>query len=135
MHYVFDLQFADGREAVLRIADPANVTKLQGAVYWSKMLRPHGVPLPEILHADLSGERSPFPFIALERLPGTDLLHVYNTIGPVGRRNFAATLAAIQANVVALPPGCGYGYAGSFDGPLRHQSWTQVISRSLAAAR
>jgi aminoglycoside phosphotransferase len=43
---------------------------MAGAVYLSRLLRPRGVPLPAILAEDVEAK---FPWLLLQRLPGTDL--------------------------------------------------------------
>jgi hypothetical protein len=47
-----------------------------GALRLSELLRPMGVPLPQILHADVDAS---FPTLALERLAGTGLAQVLIT--------------------------------------------------------
>jgi aminoglycoside phosphotransferase len=55
---------------VVRIGDPSARADMAGAVHLSGLLRPRGVPLPAILAEDIRAE---FPWLLLERLPGTDL--------------------------------------------------------------
>jgi aminoglycoside phosphotransferase (APT) family kinase protein len=134
-HFVFDVEAASGRRAVLRLSRQEDLEAARGAAYWSGVLRPLGVPLPELLHADLSLERYPFPVMLLERLPGADLGNVYGHLSRRALRTLAERLAAIQDVVTRLPRGTGYGYAASRDGPFRHQTWRSVVAAHLARSR
>ncbi|WP_376767605.1 phosphotransferase [Rhizobium leguminosarum] len=69
-HYVFEALFANRLPVVVRIGDQSARTEMEGAVYLSGLLRPQGVPLPEILAENAHGE---VPWLVLQRLPGTDL--------------------------------------------------------------
>src|SRR5688572_17854057 len=76
-HYVYDVVTAQDHVVVVRMARRDRTAGLAGAIYWSNWLRPLGIPLAQIIHADLRAEVSPFPSLVLERLPGTDLGNVY----------------------------------------------------------
>jgi len=134
-HYAYDIRLVGARRAVVRIARREDIEAARGAVYWSRLLRPKGVPLPELLHADLSMTRHPFPVVVLERLPGDDLGIVYHQLPRHALRRLAERLAAIQETVTELPPGRGFGYAMSYDGPFPHRRWQDVVAASLARAR
>src|SRR5580658_3739307 len=69
-HYVYDVEFANHPPVVLRIGDRSAHAEMAGAVHLSNLLRPRGVPLTAILTEDVAAE---FPWLILERLPGTDL--------------------------------------------------------------
>ena len=134
-HFVYDVRLADGRVAVVRISRRDDIAAARGAVYWSALLRPKGVPLPALLHADLSLTHHPFPVIVLERLAGDDLGNVYRQLDRRALRALAERLAAVQAIVAGLPPGHGYGYAASLDGAFAHASWGGVVAALLARSR
>jgi aminoglycoside phosphotransferase (APT) family kinase protein len=133
-HYVYDVVTESNRAVVVRIASD-NAKGLAGAVYWSQQLRPLGIPLPRILHADLQARLAPFPFLLLERLPGTDLGHVYPHLSLLEKRAIVAQLARIQDHVHRLPRGAGYGYVAGYDAPFPHHTWSEVIDASLARSR
>ena len=134
-HFVYDVRLVDGRRAVVRMSRRDDIAAARGAVYWSSLLRPKGVPLPELLHADLSLARCPFPVVVLERLPGDDLGIIYRKLGRRELRALAERLAAVQAIVSALPPGRGYGYATSYDGRFAHAGWGGVVAAGMARSR
>ena len=48
-NYVYDVVLASGRRVVMRIALAENRPHLEGALHWDALLRPLGVPLPEVL--------------------------------------------------------------------------------------
>jgi hypothetical protein len=134
-HFVFDVETAAGLNAVLRLSRPEDIEAARGAIYWSRVLRPMGVPLPDMLHADLSMTRFSFPAILLARLVGDDLGAVYQRLSCRELRGLAERLAAIQSIVAILPPGQGFGYATRQNGPFLHESWRGVVSAHLARSR
>jgi hypothetical protein len=69
-HYVFDATFADRPPVVVRIAAKHSRPVMAGALRLSSILRPRGVPLPEII---AEGVNHRFSHLVMERLPGTDL--------------------------------------------------------------
>jgi Ser/Thr protein kinase RdoA (MazF antagonist) len=134
-HFVFDIETVGGERAVLRLSRRDAIEAARGSVTWSRALRPIGVPLPEILHADLALTRYPFPVVLLERLPGDDLENVYRRLPHDALRALAERLAAIQHGVSRLPAGQGFGYAPSRDGPFTARTWRGVVAASLARSR
>lgn len=129
-HYVYDVVLPD-RRVVVRIA-AGDRRSLDGAVYWSQRLRPLGVPLPALLGDDRAAAFTPFPALILERLPGTDLGHVYTTLSQRQKTALAAEIVGVQRRVGALPHGPGYGYAFSYEDQHLLPSWSGVIDRALA---
>src|SRR5438045_9056167 len=81
-NYVYDVVTDQGRPFVVRIAHPSDESAMVGAVYWSRQLRPRGIRLPRLVHVDLECVTSPFQFVILERLPGTDLGYIYPQLPP-----------------------------------------------------
>jgi aminoglycoside phosphotransferase (APT) family kinase protein len=133
-HYVYDVVTENHTAVVVRIASHS-ADGLAGAVYWSQQLRPLGIPLPRILYADLQRRVAPFPFLLLERLPGTDLGHIYPRLSLSDKWAIVTELARIQDRVHSLPRGTGYGYVGSYAAPFPHRTWSEVIVASLARSR
>ncbi|MBL8095849.1 MAG: phosphotransferase [Anaerolineales bacterium] len=132
-HFVFEVTLAGGVPVVVRLStDPDG---LNGAVAWSRRLRPLGVPLPDLLFADLEATITPFPAIVLARLPGTDLGHVIDTLSVEQKQAIAAVVVAAQRCVHRLPLGGGYGYVAAEAGPFPHRAWVDVIAASLSRSR
>ena len=134
-HFVFEAVSGQGAEAVVRISRRADLGLAQNSVYWSDRLRPLGIPLPELLHADLSMARHPFPFVILERLPGRDLGFVVGGLSRDELHDLARRLAALQAIVTSLPPGRGYGFTPRMEGPFPDVRWKDSIATSLTRSR
>ena len=129
--YVYDVTTVTGVRFVVRIGTPDSRAQFAGARYWSRILRPLGVPLPELLG---EGELRGFPYLVLTRLPGHDLENVYSKLTRNDRRAIAEEVCRVQRIVHALPPGKGFGYAHSDDGPFQ-DTWASVIDRLLARSR
>lgn len=134
-NFVFDVTMSDGDRVVVRMAAADGVAGLKGAVYWSVTLRPLGIPLPSLLYADLDMREVPFPFLVLERFPGTDLGDVYLILSATEKRRLAAALVGHQRRVGELPMGRGYGYAVGYDGRFPHATWPEAIAASLDRSR
>jgi hypothetical protein len=134
-HYVYDVRLGGDRRVVVRMSRREDIDAARGAVYWSRLLRPKGVPLPDLLHADVSMTRHRFPVIVLARFAGDDLGVVYERLSRQELRRLAERLVAIQAIVTALPAGRGFGYATSYEGAFAHASWRAVVAASLERSR
>src|SRR6266852_728965 len=129
--YVYDVTTVTGVRFVVRIGTPDSRAQFAGARYWSRILRPLGVPLPELLG---KGELRGFPYLVLERLAGDDLGTVYSRLTRDDRRAMAGEVCRIQRIVHSLPQGKGFGYAYDDDGPFQ-DTWASVIDRLLARSR
>ena len=134
-HHVYDVALADGRQVVARMSLPEYRETVRGALGWHRLLRPRGAPLPKLLAAAVEPEDGPFPVMILERLPGTDLQHVYLALTRTQKHAIARQIAAIQRIVGELPLGRGYGYAVSIHDDDLRQTWGVVIDASLARSR
>jgi aminoglycoside phosphotransferase (APT) family kinase protein len=131
-NWVYDVRSARGTRLVVRILRSRD--ECAGGVYWSQTLRPLGVPLPAMLahHIDEDGGWS---WMALERLPGTDLEHAHASLTPQQRRDVADGVARAQRIVASnIPPGGGYGYVNwPRDWPF--ETWGDVVRHELARSR
>ena len=134
-HFVFEATSGKDRTVVVRISRREEVGIARNSCYWSDRLRPLGVPLPRVLHADFAMERHPFPFVILERLPGRDLGFVVDRLPHDDLRRLARRLAAVQTIVTRLPPGRGYGFAPRVEGPFLQASWRETVAASLSHSR
>jgi aminoglycoside phosphotransferase (APT) family kinase protein len=126
-HYVFDVELVGGTSIVARVAAHENVALLRSAEEWSAMLRPLGVPLPEILGSYLDTRDPQLPALVLERWPGDDLGTVCSMLTTAELRGVARKVIAIQSLVAQLVPGQGFGYVGSPAGPWPHATWRDAI--------
>ncbi len=130
-HYVYEVMTDDG-PFVVRMADPEHSNGIPGGVYWHPYLRGVGVPIPNLLGHDLT---APFPYMILERLPGTDLGHIYDTLTPAQKQTLATQIAEIQNRVATLPHAKSYGYLSSYEIPSNPlSSWSSVLASGLDAA-
>jgi len=134
-HYVYDARLDDGTALVVRLTRPEWSDAFAGAIYWSERLRPLGVPLPEIIYADASGDAHGLPVLILERLPGTDLGEVYPALSAEQKRRIAAQIVDVQRRVAMLPHGPGFGYAHSYDDPTLKPSWKDELDSHLERSR
>lgn len=131
MHYVFEALFADVPALVIRIAAPYGVAAMRGASMLSAQLRPLAVPLPAIVAEDLDGDA---PWLALERLPGSDLADLVAHLPAAALEGIADRVAAAQQIVARTPAAGRYGYAAApQDAP--HQSWWDVLAAHLERSR
>lgn len=134
-HFVFEASSAQGGRAVVRVSRREDIGVARSSIYWSERLRPLGIPLPRILHADMTMKRHRFPFVILERLPGRDLGLVVDRLSGAVLRDLARRLSGLQAIVASLPQGRGYGFAPRHDGPFPHARWADCIAASLDRGR
>lgn len=134
-HFVFEATCGQDRKIVVRISRREDIGVARNALYWSKKLRPLGVPLPKVLQADMTMDRHPFPFMILERLPGRDLGFVVDRLSRDEQRGLARRLVAVQSIVTELPAGGGYGFAPRLEGHFPHVDWGRVIAASLRRSR
>ena len=134
-HFVYDVKLADGQNLVVRLTRPAQQPDFAGAVYWSELLRPLGVPLPAVIHAELDHHVYGFPVLVLERLPGVDLGDCYTSLSNDQKREIARLIVDVQRCAATLPTGRGYGYASSPDDPSLRPTWRDVLDASLRRSR
>ena len=130
-HYVFEARFAGRAPVVVRIAAEHGHAAMAGAAKLSRMLRPLGVPLPEVIAEKLA---PPFPHLVLERLPGTDLGNVVKTL-PASRLVAVAAAVAQAQRITASTASAGrYGY-GVTPADAPHERWSEVLEANLARSR
>lgn len=130
-HYVFEARFKDRSPVVVRMAERRDRNAMAGALALSRLLRPLGVPLPQILAEGLDHE---YPYLILERLPGLDLGDVIGDLADFSLHTVAAQVAAAQSVVSKLPSAGRYGYGvKAQDAP--HGQWHQVLNDNLNRSR
>lgn len=131
-HFVFDVKTESSKNFVVRIARPENRNLLEGAVFWSKLLRPKKVPLPEIFAADLMAE---FPYLILERLPGKDLWQVYPELSKSEKKALAIEMTELQEIAAALPKAECFGYLEKYTSDSGCRTWFDVLLKYLDRSR
>lgn len=134
-HFVYDVTTETHRNFVVRIAAPENVEFLRGAMYWHGLLKPKGVPLPDVLYSDVEAATSPFPHMIIERLAGEDLGRVYPRLSRDEKKALAGEVSRIQEITGTLPSGKGFGFAGSYESGAFLKTWVDVLHSSLARSR
>jgi aminoglycoside phosphotransferase (APT) family kinase protein len=130
-HYVFDVAFAERAPIVVRIGDASARAELAGGLYLYGLLRARGAPLPAILADDVD---APFPWMAMERLPGEDLAGVIAGLSQAQRDAIAAEVARVQAIAATTASAGRYGYAVRPD-EAPHAAWSGVLAANLARSR
>ena len=134
-HFVYDILLHDNRSLVARVMRPDQAKDVVSALYWHGQVAPLGVPLPRLYGHEAEPPPDAFPFLLLERLPGTDLGEVYPALSRAEKRALARRVVTIQHAAGTLPEGSGFGYARSFDDPDLHLTWTDVVRADLARSR
>jgi aminoglycoside phosphotransferase (APT) family kinase protein len=134
-HFVYDVTTESHQTLVVRIAKSENKELLTGAMYWHRLLKPKGVPLPNILYSDIEAVTSPFPYMIMERLAGEDLGIVYPQLSKDEKKVLAGEVSRIQGIAGTLPLGKGYGFVGSYEGGSFLKAWVDVLYSSLARSR
>ena len=69
-----------------------------------------GLPVSRVLAADLIGERFPFGWMVLEKIPGRDLRYELGAMTEAQMTRLAEQIVGFQRRVMALPAGDGFGY-------------------------
>ncbi|MEZ4570184.1 MAG: phosphotransferase [Thermomicrobiales bacterium] len=134
-HYVYDARLDDGRRFVVRLTPPEQAVEFAGALYWYERLKPLGIPLPDLFYEDVRGTRHGVPVMIMERLPGTDLGHVYDGLTDSQKREISAWVVELQKRTATLPLATGFGYALSYDDPELLPTWQDVLLGSLDRSR
>jgi aminoglycoside phosphotransferase (APT) family kinase protein len=130
-HYVFEVEFADRLPVVVRIGSRSAKAEMEVAVRLSELLRPRGMPLPEILAENVGAE---LPWLVLERLPGTDLGAVIAGLTVEHLEGIAANVAGAQAIAAKMASARRYGYA-ALPEQAPHSSWSQVLEANPDRSR
>jgi aminoglycoside phosphotransferase len=130
-HFVYEAIFSERPPVVVRIARPSERAAMMGAAELSALLRPRGVPLPEILAQDLNAE---FPWLLLERLPGTDIAAVMRDLSDNALGGIAAAVARAQSITAQTDSAGRFGYAARpQDAP--HSAWRDVLHANVDRSR
>lgn len=130
-HYVFEARFDDRAPVVVRIAAEHSRSAMAGALRLSRLLRPQGVPLPEIIS---EGVNHAFSHLVLERLAGTDLREVIRGLSDASLEVIATKVAQAQQVTSKTASAVRYGY-GVEPGDAHRNTWAEVLLDNLARSR
>jgi aminoglycoside phosphotransferase (APT) family kinase protein len=133
-HFVFAVETGNDRKVVVRLSSPSTQRFLEGGVYWAKLLRPLGVPLPKVLWREFFPSDIRFPFVILEHVEGADLGAIYRTLSSAEKFQLATDVSRIQQSVCSLPNAQGFGFAFSYEEPPTFRRWENVLSSFLRRA-
>lgn len=130
-HFVYEVTLTDGRTVAMRMTRPSEARFMRSAVALSRQLRPLGVPLPELLAADVDAA---FPWMLLQRLPGRDLGDVVATLSATSLKHVAERVAAAQRIAATTPSAGRYGFSPTPEG-APFGSWSEVIAADIERSR
>lgn len=130
-HCVYDVEFASRQPVVVRIGTDLAGSEMLGAVHLSQVLRPRGVPLPEMLASNIGVG---LPWVVLERLPGTDLGAVIRRLSSEQLDRIALAVARAQAVTAQTASGGRCGYASQPE-EAPHATWSKVLEANLARSQ
>jgi aminoglycoside phosphotransferase len=130
-HYVFEATFTDRPPVVVRIAAEHSRVAMAGGLRLSRLLRPRGVPLPEII---AEGVNHRFSHLVMERLPGTDLGEVIGGLSDATLEAIATKVAQAQRITSETASGTRYGY-GIEPADAPRERWSQVLLDNVARSR
>lgn len=129
-NFVFAVKTSSS-EYVLRMTEFNYKHKFEAALAWQKKLLPIGVPLAKFIKVDIDTKYSSYPSLLMLRLPGDDLINVYQTLTDNEKKNLAIEMINIQALCNSLPNGPGYGILDSYDDLKIFNSWYDFLLNRL----
>jgi aminoglycoside phosphotransferase len=130
-HHVFEAAFEDRAPVVVRIAAEHSRAAMAGALTVSHLLRPQGVPLPQII---AEGVNHDFSHLVLERLPGADLGEVICGLSDTNLEAIATKVARAQEITSRTVSSKRYGYSiEAANAP--DERWSQVLLNNLTRSR
>lgn len=127
-HYVFDISSVGREPVVARLGHPYRAAGLAEGTRLMAELHELGVPLPRVFaHGSIDG----FPYMLIERLPGTDLGNVVTELTDPQLRAIAERVAAAQTAAARSPGGNRYGYAATPEA-APHDRWSNELDSNFA---
>ena len=130
-HFVFEATFEDREPVVVRIAAEHSRSAMAGALRVSRLLRPQGVPLPEVV---AEGVNHDFSHLVLERLAGTDLGDVIHGLSDSSLELIARRVTQAQEITSRATSGRRYGYSIEPANAPR-DTWSEVLLDNLTRSR
>jgi aminoglycoside phosphotransferase len=115
----------------VRVAAERSRSAMVGALKVSRLLRPLGVPLPEIIS---EGVNHHFSHLVLERLPGSDIADVVRGLSDSSLEVIATKVAQAQKITSKAVSGRRYGYSIE-PANAPHEKWSHVLLDNLSRSR
>ncbi|GGD34818.1 phosphotransferase family protein [Croceicoccus pelagius] len=131
VHYVFEVHLDDGSAVVVKAGANDRRQSLAASVKMTALLRPMGVPIPEIIASDLDAR---LPWVMMERVPGTDLGQILNSLTETQRKQVAYEVAQAQKIVGQLSTAGTFGYVTGI-GPAQHRNLPDLLDEDFARLR
>jgi len=117
------------RDVIVRTHDDPNL--YAGTLTNLDRLRALGLPVPEVLAADLSRSRFPFAAVVTDAFPGRDLRYEVGSMTRSQLSRLAAQIVEFERLAMTLPPGHGYGFL-PIGGAGVHDRWIDVVREDRA---
>jgi len=130
-HYVFEAFPGEGSAVVVRMGDPEQREEMRRGLRLAERLRGLGVPLPNLLG---DGLEHPFPFVVIERLPGSDLGAVMGSLSDEQLRGIAATVADAQRAASRFGSADRFGFGPEAEA-APYALWSAVLDASVDRSR
>ncbi len=127
-HYVFEVSSPELAPVVARLGQPYRAAGLAEGTRLMTQLRELGVPLPKVL---AEGSIDGFPYVLMQRLPGTDLGNFVTDLTDPQLQAIAEHVAAAQTAAAGSPTGNRYGYAATPES-AQHARWSHEIDANFA---
>jgi aminoglycoside phosphotransferase (APT) family kinase protein len=126
----YQVDAGDVRVIVRTNTDPSAYA---GTVANLDRLRDIGMPVPHVIHADLTCEGLPFAYVMTDVFPGRDLRYELASMTEPQRIALAERIVGFERQATALPRGDGYGFV-PIGAPGPHRTWPDAIRADRAAA-
>ena len=127
-HYVFEVSSPELAPVVARLGHPDRAAGLADGTQLMTQLRELGVPLPKVL---AEGSIDGFPYVLMQRLPGTDLGNIVSELTDPQLQSIAERVAAAQTAAAKFPTGNRYGYSATPEAGA-HARWSSEVDSNFA---
>jgi aminoglycoside phosphotransferase (APT) family kinase protein len=116
------------RQVIVKLNQDAKA--LEGTQENLRVLTELGLPVSQIIHADMSRTQFPLAYVVLEKILGKDLRYELDTMTKAQMTTLAEQLVTFQRRVMSLPRGQGFGWI-LLGEPAPFATWTDIIQRDL----
>jgi len=131
VHYVYEVFLDDGSVVVVKTGAHDRRQSLAAGVLMADLLRPMGVPMPEIFASDLHAR---LPWVVMERLPGSDLGQVLDSLTGDQCKQVAYEVSEVQKAVGQLSTAGTFGYVTGV-APAHYENLPDLLDDDLARLR